>query len=68
LLAVLPHDSRGRFEPDADLAIGANKCAFGGNPPDNIFGRHWPPGWRVLRHGCQLMPMNGASVKNGGGE
>jgi hypothetical protein len=65
LLAVLAHNGGCRFEPDADLAIGANKSAFGGNPPDNVFGRHWPPGWRVLRHDCQLMPVNGAAVKNG---
>jgi hypothetical protein len=46
LLAILAHDRGGRFESNADFAIGADKGAFGGNAPDDIFG-----GQRVAERG-----------------
>jgi hypothetical protein len=38
LLSVLPHDRCGRLKANADGAALVDKGAFGGNPPDNIFG------------------------------
>jgi len=52
----LAYQGDSRSEPDADLTIGADKGAFGGNAPDNIFGgQERPPGWFAdasARRGC----------------
>ena len=44
LIAILAHKGGGRPQPDADFAIGADKRAFGGNAPDDIFGGKRPTG------------------------
>jgi hypothetical protein len=38
LLAVLPHDRCGRFNPNADAAARVYICALGGNSTDDILG------------------------------
>jgi hypothetical protein len=64
LFSIPAHDSGGRPEADADLAIDADKRAFGGNAPDNIFGGQRPPGWRILGHGVKAVPATAPPVKD----
>jgi hypothetical protein len=51
--------------PPIYFASGADKGAFGSNAPDDIFGGHRPPGWRVIAHGF-VVPRTATAVKAGG--
>jgi hypothetical protein len=63
LLAILAHEGGSWPEPDADLAIGADEGAFGGDAPDDIFGgQERRPGWYIVGH-VLLMPAPHGDVK-----
>jgi hypothetical protein len=57
LLAILAHKGSSWPQPDTDFAIGADKGAFGGDAPDNIFRGERTPRGRILGYGVKAVPV-----------
>jgi hypothetical protein len=62
LLAILPHDRRRRFEPDADRAVLINERALGGNSLDEILGGQYRRHPATHSEVCRTTPSIGPGL------
>jgi hypothetical protein len=59
LLAILPHDRRSRFQPNADTAPVIDIGAFSSNPPDDFLSR------QNRCHDAAILVRSLASIRTG---